>query len=102
MSEKCEHGSNDCAVCHDASGNLKENERMEITSTVLLGRDAMERDIKNKGGNDALMEMVATMDYETLRVLHSNICRPNAPHQARRGSGVALNAVVGHSESGAE
>jgi len=24
--------------------------------------------------------------------------KPNAPHQARRDSGVALNAVVGHSE----
>jgi len=36
MSEKCEHGSLHCALCHDASGNLKENERMEITSTVLL------------------------------------------------------------------
>jgi len=26
--------------------------------------------------------------------LMSDVCKPNAPHQARRGSGVALNAVV--------
>ena len=52
------------------------SEGIKVDSTVLLGRDAMERDIKNKGGNDALMEMVSTMDYETLKVFHANTCRP--------------------------
>ena len=38
---KCEHGSNDCAMCHDASGELKKNEPSSCTvdSFVLLIQD---------------------------------------------------------------
>lgn len=32
--------------------------------------------------------------FEMMRLLH----KPNDPHQARRDSGVALDAIVGHSE----
>ena len=43
--------------------------------TEKIIREELERDIKEKGGNEALIEMVATMDDETLQAFHANFFR---------------------------
>ncbi len=50
-----------------------------MTEAELLGREELFRAISEAGANAAVMEMVKTMDDDTLRAFHATVCRPSTP-----------------------
>jgi hypothetical protein len=48
---------------------------IEITSTDLLGREALLQKISTEGANAAVVEMTGAMDDDTLRAFYATVCK---------------------------